>query len=211
MSKLAVLNTSGKEEGSVELPDEVFSGRVNSDILHQTVVMYRACLRQGNASTKERADVRGGGAKPFRQKGTGRARAGSSRSPLWKGGGVTFGPHKRDFSYTVPKRIKKSALKESLKAKFQDENLHCVNDLKDPLEKTKDFALILKGFKMQGKTLGILDGSDPSIQRVSRNIPSFILMRSQDVNAYDILRNKNVVVSQTGLKNLLDRIKKLGN
>ncbi len=127
--KLSILDIKGKESGSIDLPENIFSGRINTHVLHQAIVMYQACQRQGTASTKERACVNGGGKKPYRQKGTGRARAGSTRSPLWKGGGVTFGPHPRDFDYSIPKRIKKAALRESLHAKFLDKNLVCVNDL----------------------------------------------------------------------------------
>ncbi len=206
MAKVVVYNKEGKEHGSIEVPDEIFAGRINQDVLHQAVVMYQACLRQGTASTKQRGDVSGGGIKPFRQKGTGRARAGSSRSPLWKKGGVVFGPTPRDFSYAIPKKIRRAALRESLKAKYQAENLLCVDEMKDALKKTKDFAKILKALKLQGRIVAVLDGSDKSIPRVSRNIPSFVLRRAQDINAYDILRYKNLLITKTGLNNLLERI-----
>ncbi|MBU0469372.1 MAG: 50S ribosomal protein L4 [Candidatus Omnitrophica bacterium] len=207
MSKVAVLDIKGIEKENIDLSD-VFEGRVNTDVIHQAIVMYQASLRQGNASTKERAFVSGGGKKPHRQKGTGRARAGSSRSPLWHGGGVVFGPHPRDFGYTLPKKIKKAALLESLKAKLNDNNFYCVDDFTDSLSKTKEFAEILKNLKLSGRILAVLDGCDESITRVSRNIPRLSLMRSQDVNAYDILKNKNILVTKTALKNLTDRIKK---
>jgi large subunit ribosomal protein L4 len=181
---------------------------LNTDVIHQAVVMYRASLRQGNASTKERADVTGGGKKPYRQKGTGQARAGSSRSPLWRGGGVTFGPHPRDFGYTVPKKIKKAALRESLKAKSQDNNLHCIVDIKDNLSKTKEFAQMLKKLDIKGKILAVLDGSDASVVRTSRNIPSFHIARAQDINAYDVMRNKTLLVTKTAFMNLLERVRK---
>ncbi len=208
MTKLSVLDKKGAEVDSVDLPEEIFGGRLNADVIHQAVVMYQASLRQGNASTKERADVSGGGKKPHRQKGTGQARAGSSRSPLWHGGGVTFGPHPRDFGYTVPKKIKKAALRESLKAKSQDNDILCISDIKDSFSKTKEFAKFLKNLGLKGKILAVLDGSDESIARASRNIPSFNLMRSQDVNAYDILRNKKLLVTKTAFQGLLERVKK---
>ena len=125
MSKIVVLDIEGKEKEEIDLLN-IFDGRINSDVIHQAVIMYQASLRQGNASTKERAYVSGGGKKPYRQKGTGRARAGSNRSPLWHGGGVVFGPHPRDFGYTIPKKIKKAALRESLKAKFNNKALFCI-------------------------------------------------------------------------------------
>jgi len=206
--KVSVLNREGEERDAVEIPEGLFEQRVNTDVIHQSVVMYQAGLRQGNASTKERADVSGGGKKPFRQKGTGRARAGSSRSPLWHGGGVVFGPHPRDFSYTVPKKVKKSALRESLKAKFQANQLKCIEDLTDPIEKTKDFAQMLKHLDIKGKTLAALDGSDATVERVSRNIPTFNLMRAQDINAYDVMRNKNVIFTKSALIKVLERVTK---
>ena len=113
MSKLPVYNKDGKETDSVELPDEIFGAEINQDVIHQAITMYQASLRSGHASTKERGSVSGGGRKPWRQKGTGRARQGSIRSPLWHKGGVVFGPHPRDFSYTLPKKIKTAALRES--------------------------------------------------------------------------------------------------
>ena len=204
--KFPVLDTNGKEVENIDLPQEIFEAEVNKNILHQAVVMYQACARQGTASTKTRAEVSGGGIKPYRQKGTGRARVGSIRSPLRVGGGVVFGPHPRDFRYDVPKQIKRSALKESLNAKYKASDLLCVIDLKDSLNKTKEFAQILRNLKLKGKVLAILDGSDVNIYRVSRNIPYFKLMRSQDVNAYDVLKNKKLLLSKTALQNILARI-----
>ena len=119
MAELAVLNIKGKKAGSIPLPEDAFSGRVNTDVIHQVVTMYRATLRQGTANTKRRAEVAGGGKKPWRQKGTGRARHGSIRSPLWHKGGVIFGPHPRDFGFVIPQKVRVAAVRESLKAKFQ--------------------------------------------------------------------------------------------
>ena len=208
MVKCAVLDKNGKEQESINLPEEVFNGQVNTDVLHQAIVMYQACQRQGTVSTKNRNDVSGGNSKPFRQKGTGRARAGSTRSPLWHGGGVTFGPHPRDFRFSVPKAIRKSALKESLNAKFLSKDLHCIADLKEPINKTKEFAKILDGLNLKGKVLAILDGSDASIARVSRNIPRFNLMRASDVNAYDVLKVKNILITKTALTQIVERVTK---
>lgn len=208
MVKLAVLNKEGKESGSVDISDDIFGKYVNSDVIHQAVVMYQASLRQGNADTKERAEVSGGGRKPYKQKGTGRARAGSSRSPLWKGGGVTFGPTPRDFSYTLPQKLRLKALKESLNAKHQDGNLIIIDDLKEALTKTKEFATILKNLDINCKVLAVLDGSDESIMRVSKNITRFQLMRGQDVNAFHLIKFKKVILTKTALDNLINRIQK---
>lgn len=209
MSSLSVLSSEGKKLETIDLPAEIFAERINQDVIHQAVVMYQASLRQGNASTKTRKEISGGGIKPWRQKGTGRARHGSIRSPLWKGGGVVFGPHPRDFAYSVPKKVRQGALRETLNVKLQAQNLVCVDDFNKPLTKTKEFASILKKLSLSGsKVLAILDGCDPSIQRISRNLPYFNLMRSQDVNAYDIMRHKKILVSKTAFNNLLERITK---
>ncbi|MBF0521508.1 MAG: 50S ribosomal protein L4 [Candidatus Omnitrophica bacterium] len=206
--KFPVLDKNGKEKRSIELPDEIFKSRINTYVLHQAVVMYQASLRQGNASTKERSAVSGGGKKPFRQKGTGRARAGSSRSPLWHGGGKIFGPHPRDLGFPLPQKMRQAALRESLNAKVQDKNLICIEDLKEAIKKTKEFAQILKQLKLNGKILAVLDGSDSAIFKASRNIRAFDLTRAQDLNAYDVMKSKKLLVSETALKALLERIQK---
>ena len=208
MAKISVLNITGEAIEDIEISDDILNNNINQSVLHQAIVMYQACLRQGNASTKERGQVSGGGKKPYKQKGTGRARAGSSRSPLWSGGGVTFGPHPRDFRYTIPKKIKKKALQESLKAKYVQENLICCQDITDKLEKTKDFVSILKNLKIEKtKTLALLDGSFENIGLITRNIQFINLMRACDANAYDILKFKNLLITKSALDTLINRIK----
>jgi large subunit ribosomal protein L4 len=208
VSKFPVLDIEGKETGSIELPDEIFAGRVKKDILHQAVVMYQATQRQGTLGVKDKGAVSGGGKKPFRQKGTGRARAGSSRSPLWADGGVVFGPVMRDFGYSIPKKIKTAALRESLAAKFQGKDLVCITDISKSFSKTKEFTKILNNLKLNGKILALLDGSDASIQLVSRNISKFNMQRSADVNAYDVIKSKKLLVTKTAVQKLIDRITK---
>jgi large subunit ribosomal protein L4 len=208
MSQATIFDTTGKKTDTIELPKDIFDGKVNTAIIHQAIVQYQANLRQGTVSTKGHAEVSGGGKKPWRQKGTGRARQGSTRSPLWVGGGVVFGPKPRDFSYSIPRKIRRLALKESLKAKHEHKSLVFIVDIKQPFEKTKEFAKILKALKLQGKTLAVLEGSNPTITRVSRNIRAFNLMRAQDVNAYDILRSKNLLLSKSAFEFLVERIKK---
>lgn len=206
MLKLPVYNAEGKETETLELPENIFGAKINRPVLHQVTLMYQANLRSGQASTKERGAVSGGGRKPWRQKGTGRARAGSSRSPLWHKGGIVFGPHPRDFSYDVPRQIKTAALRESVNAKYAEKDLLCVADFKEKFAKTKEFANILSHLKVEGKVLALLDESDPSVVMVSRNIPHFHIMRAMDVTAYDILRNKKLLVTKSAFKNLLRRI-----
>jgi large subunit ribosomal protein L4 len=206
MAKLAIHDIKGKETGSFELPDGIFGGKVNQDVIQQAVLMYQANLRQGNASTKTRGEISGGGKKPWRQKGTGRARAGSTRSPLWHKGGIVFGPHPREFGYTVPKKVRVAALRESLNAKFQANQLVCVDNIQLPAAKTKEFAKILKAFKLKGKTLALLDGSKDEVTLASRNIPFLNTIRAGDVNAYDILKNKTILATKNAIENLLKRI-----
>ena len=207
MPSFPVHNSEGKKVEEIDLPEEIFGGRINNAILHQVVLMYQANERQGTASTKERGAVSGGGRKPWRQKGTGRARAGSIRSPLWRGGGVVFGPHPRDFSYSLPKKVKAAALRESMNAKYVAKELSCVDQFAVKSPKTKDFVKILKALKLDGKILAVQDTGETDISKASRNIPFFNLMRAQDVNAYDILRYNKLVVTKAGLKALLKRIK----
>lgn len=206
MSQIPVLDKSGKEVEKIDLPDQVFGGHVNSAVIHQAVVMYQACLREGNASTKERGAVSGGGKKPYRQKGTGRARAGSTRSPNYVGGGVVFGPHPREYRYAIPQKMRLCALKESLNAKYQADDLLCVTELTETFTKTKDFAKILKLWVDRGKILALLDGSDESVRLVSRNIPRFQITRAEDVNAYDVMRNKKLLLTKTALQKILKRL-----
>jgi len=206
MPELNVVDSQGKKSKSIELPKEKFGVHVNDAVIHQAVVMYHANTRQGNAATKDRSLVSGGGKKPWKQKGTGRARAGSSRSPLWKKGGITFGPVPRDFSVTVPKKVRIAALRESLNAKFLSNELICVEKVDVTSGKTKDFSKILENLKINGKVLALLDGSDVKVFQASRNIARLTLNRASDVNARDILCNKNLLVTKSALETLLKRI-----
>ncbi len=206
MPELTVLDSQGKKADSINLPNEQFGVHVQGAVIHQALVMYNANERQGNASTKDRSEVSGGGKKPWRQKGTGRARAGSSRSPLWKKGGIAFGPRPRDFSYDVPRKVKIAALRESLNAKFLSNELVCVEKFDVASGKTKDFAAMLAGLKLQGRILVVLEGADNKVMLASRNIRLLTLGRASDVNARDILSNKNILVTKPALQHLLKRI-----
>ena len=206
MPELTVVDIKGQKSASVELPQEQFGVHVRDAVIHQAVTMYRANRRQGTASTKGRAEVSGGGKKPWRQKGTGRARAGSSRSPLWKKGGITFGPKPRDFSFDVPRKVKTAALRESLNAKFLGNELVCIDKMEVPSGKTKDFVRILNDLKLQGRVLVVLDGVNEKSLLAGRNLPQVSMARAADVNAKDVLSNKNVLVTKTALETLLKRI-----
>jgi large subunit ribosomal protein L4 len=206
MPELNVVDVTGKKAESVKLPKEQFGVHVRDAVIHQAVVMYNANQRQGTASTKTRSEVSGGGKKPWAQKGTGRARQGSTRSPLWKKGGITFGPKPRDFGYSVSKKTRVVALRESLNAKFLGNNLLCVDNLEVPSGKTKDFEAILQNLNLEGRTLAVLDGTNEKTLLASRNIARLTLVRALDANAADIMSNKNVLVTKEALKTLLKRI-----
>jgi large subunit ribosomal protein L4 len=206
MPELNVVDIKGKKAASVELPNEKFGVHVHDAVIHQAVVMYNANIRQGNVSTKGRAEVSGGGKKPWRQKGTGRARAGSSRSPLWKKGGITFGPKPRDFGYEVPRKVRIAALRETLNAKFLSNQLVCVDKIDITSGKTKDFAAVLNTLKLEGRTLVLLEGASEKTVLATRNIANVNLMRALDVNAADVMNNKNLLVTKEALQTLLKRI-----
>jgi len=204
-----VYSLSGKKVDKFKLDPKVFSGEVNKPLLHQAIVMYSANKRQGTASTKTRKDVRGGGRKPWRQKGTGRARVGSIRSPLWRGGGVIFGPHPRDFSYSLPKKMKRLAVISSLSAKTKDNQITVLEkdpELKKP--RTKDMAKVLMALKTyRKKVLFLCSERDPNLMRSCRNIENLSLKACDDFNAYDVISNSKVLFSRETHERLVKRLK----
>jgi len=206
MPNIPIHNLAGKKVEDLNVSDTILGGVVNQDVLHQTIVMYQACQRQGTLSTKERGAVSGGGIKPWRQKGTGQARAGSIRSPVWRGGGTVFGPTPRDFSYSIPKKVRVAALRASINAKLHSKDLFCVDKISVMSPKTKEFVKILSGLKLKGKILAVLDKQDKDFTLASRNVPFFNLMRAEDVTAYDILRSNKVLITKTALNHLIKRI-----
>ncbi|MBU4477514.1 MAG: 50S ribosomal protein L4 [Candidatus Omnitrophica bacterium] len=208
MFTLPVANLSGKEVGKVELDEKLFDGKVNIPLLHQAVLMYAANKRQGTASTKTRANVSGGNSKPWRQKGTGRARVGSSRSPLWRKGGVVFGPHPRDYSYQLPKKMKNRALLSSLNSRLNDNLVVVLDALNIDSGKTKDFAKALQTLRLERKVLFVCDKPSDLALRSSRNIKTVGLTQWETVNAADVLRYDKLVLTQKALENLTARLKK---
>ncbi len=204
---IPVYNSKGKEIERFALDKELFSGEVNRGVLYQVLLMYNANRRSGTASTKTRRDVSGGGKKPWRQKGTGRARAGSIRSPLWRGGGVIFGPHPRDFHYDLPKKIKKVALLSSLNSKFVDNKMLGIDmiDIDEP--KTKKFKAVLDALKLKGKSLFVLDGIDEKIKRASRNLKEVCIKNYKDFSTIDVLTCENIVISKPALGKWSERFK----
>lgn len=193
-----VYSLAGKKIDKFKLNPDVFNARVNRTLLHQAVVMYRANQRQGTVSTKKRGEVRGGGKKPWRQKGTGRARAGSIRSPLWRGGGVVFGPTPRDFSYSLPKKMKRLAIISGLSAKTKDNEIIVL--AKDPemsKPKTKEMAKILLALKTYNKkALLLYHKEDENLMKSCRNIKNLTLRLCRDFNVYDVLSNSRILFSR---------------
>ncbi len=206
-TSLPVYNSKGKEVETIELAKEIFDGKVNKGVLYHAVRSYNANQRQGTASTKTISEVSGGGKKPWAQKGTGRARAGSIRSPLWRGGGITFGPHPRDYHYKIPKKVKRLALVSALNSKWLEKNLIIIDSLSVDEPKTKKFKEILDALKLKGKTLFIVDMIDDKVARAASNLKEVKLKNCQDFSTADLLLSDKVVLSKAALNKLPERLK----
>ena len=193
--KLRLHDAQGKSLGHIDVLDDVFDARANPALVHQVVVAQQANARQGTASTKTRAEVSGGGRKPWRQKGTGRARAGSNRSPIWRGGGVIFGPRPRSYVQRTPKRMRRAALKATLSAKIREGELVVVDRLRLPEPKTKHFVAMMEALGVSGSVLLIGDGTDPSVLRCARNVPKLKMIPAFQLSAVDLLRHGRVVMT----------------
>ena len=208
---LPIYNTEGKEIDRIKLDTTIFDGTINTAAVYQVVTAYRANQRKGLASTKTRGEVSGGGRKPWKQKGTGRARVGSIRSPLWRHGGVIFGPHPRDFSYTIPKKIKVLALKSVLCAKLKENNFIVLDNLKIEKPKTKEVIKVFYNLKIDPrkiKVLLLLDKVDNNLKLALRNINFLNFNLAKDTNTYEVLAAHKLIITKEGLKELTDRIKK---
>ncbi|GAN33667.1 MAG: 50S ribosomal protein L4 [Candidatus Brocadia sinica] len=199
---IPVYNKVGEKIDSVQL-DERFGGPVRKTLLRDAVLMYEANKRQGNASTKTKGEVAGGGKKPWVQKHTGRARAGSIRSPLWKGGGVVFGPKPREYSYAIPKKARKQALFSALTARVRDNELVVVEDLNFDAPKTKQMVEILKALGINGlRCLIVIPNANEMVWKSARNIPSVKVMNSAELNAYEVLKPEKVLLTREALGNI---------
>jgi large subunit ribosomal protein L4 len=202
MPQVEVINKESKSIGTLELPPEIFGTEVKKVLLHEVVRNYLANQRQGSASTKTRGLVKGGGRKPYRQKGTGRARAGSIRSPLWRGGGTVFGPRPRDYSYKLPKKVKWAALSSALTAKLSDGELMVVDGLPVPEPKTKLLAGLLKGLGLNKSTLIIIPDKDVALELAARNIPRVDVARVSELNAYAVLSHEKVIITKAAVEKM---------
>ena len=202
MLKVDVLDMKGKKVKDIELNENVFGVDVNDIVVHTALVNYLANQRQGTGSTKTRAEVRGGGRKPWRQKGTGRARQGSIRAPQWMKGGIALGPKPRSYKYAIPKKMRKLALKSVLTSKVKEKELIVVDKLELKEIKTKEMARILNNLKVEGKAVILLPEKDEVVQKSARNIEGVKTLQVGTINVYDLLKHKNLVVTEDTVKKL---------
>ena len=195
MAKVAVYNMEGKEVGTLDLNDAVFGVEVNEHLVHMAVLQQLANNRQGTQKAKTRSEVRGGGRKPWRQKGTGHARQGSTRAPQWTGGGVVFAPVPRDYSFKINKKEKRAALKSALTSRVQENKLIVVDELKLDEIKTKKFAEVMKNLNVD-KALVVINDNDQNIVMSAKNIPTVKVAQTNTINVFDILKYSTVVVTK---------------
>ena len=196
MTKVSVLSQTGASVGEIELNDAIFGITPNEAVLFDAVIAQRASLRQGNHKVKNRSEVAGGGRKPWRQKGTGRARQGSIRSPQWRGGGIVFGPTPRSYSYKLPKKVRRLALKSALSAKVLEQNFVVLDALNLDAPKTKDFAAILKALEINKKALFVTAELNENVALSARNIPGVTVLTATGINVLDLLGHDKVVFTK---------------
>ena len=198
MAKVSVFNMEGKEVGSMDLNDSIFAVEINEHLVHMAVVQQLANNRQGTQKAKTRSEVSGGGRKPWRQKGTGHARQGSTRSPQWTGGGVVFAPTPRDYSFKLNKKEKRAALKSALTSVVNENKFIVVDEFKLDAIKTKDFAKVLTNLNVE-KALVVLDSNDKNVVMSAKNIPTVKTALTNTINVYDILKYNTVVVTKAAV------------
>ncbi|NIQ38449.1 MAG: 50S ribosomal protein L4 [Proteobacteria bacterium] len=204
MSSLNVYSNAKKKVSEIDLDDRIFNSDVKDHLIYDVVRMQMARKRSGSASTKTRSMIRGGGAKPWRQKGTGRARVGTIRSPLWRGGGVVFGPHPKKYDIPVPKKVRKGALRSLLSLKNKEGKLWVLKDLKFGEIKTKKFAQFMETFGFDNALI-VLPERDINVEKSARNVPGVKVLRVEGLNVYDLLSHENVVF----LKEAVQRIQEV--
>jgi large subunit ribosomal protein L4 len=203
MATAIVYGTDGTESGKMELPEKLFGGEINEHVIHEAVVAYLANQRQGTASSKERSDVRGGGSKPYRQKGPGRARAGTIRSPIFRGGGVVFGPHPRDYDKKLPRKIKRLALLSSLSSRASDGDIVVIKALDFDEPKTSRFVGLLRGVDVADKkVLVVADNPSEATVKSAQNIPGVALIRAEMVNAYHVMWADKIMFTEGAISKM---------
>jgi large subunit ribosomal protein L4 len=206
-TRLQVYDMKGKAVDNIQLDAKLFDGKVNKALLYEAKKMYEANTHRGTGSTKTRSEVKGGGQKPWRQKGTGRARVGSSRNPIWRHGGVTFAPKPRDFGYSLPKKALKQALLSSLNARLVEQMIKPVVKIEMSEAKTKDFKSMLDSLKVDGKALVVVDAMSDAVKLSSRNLKKVNIKEGRSVNARDILVNDYLIIEKEALEKIAERLK----
>ena len=204
MPQTNLYDKTGKNVGSVELSDELFAAPVNAAVLHQVVTAQLAGRRTGTHDTKTRGEVAGGGAKPYRQKGTGRARQGSRRAPHYAGGGVVFGPHPRSYEQRLPKRMKRLALHGALTSKFDDGAIRVVDELGLDAPKTRELVGYFDALKVGGRILVVANGGDQNLELSARNLPGVTVIRADSLNIVDILNADTLLITQPSLSKMAE-------
>jgi large subunit ribosomal protein L4 len=200
MPKVALYNQNGTQVGDIELSDAVFGIEPNESVLHDAVVMQQASLRQGTHDVKGRSEVRGGGRKPWRQKGTGRARQGSIRSPQWVGGGVVFGPTPRSYSYKLPKKVRRLAIKSALASKVKTEEIVVLEALNLDAPKTKEMVSVLNGLSADRKALVVTADYNDNVALSARNIPGVTFVTAEGINVLDVLKHDKLVITKDAVQ-----------
>jgi len=198
--EVEVLNMEGKKVRTVELPPEIFEAPINIDLMHQAMVMQMANARLGTHETKVKSDVSGGGRKPWRQKGTGRARQGSIRSPQWRGGGIVFGPTPRSYSFKLPKKVRRLALKSALSTKVGEQNFLVLDALTFAAPKTKEFTQVLKALSIEKKALFVTADLDENVALSARNIPGVTVVTASGISVLDLLGHDKVVFTKAAVE-----------
>ncbi|PRP48976.1 50S ribosomal protein L4 [Bacillus halotolerans] len=200
MPKVALYNQNGSTAGDIELNASVFGIEPNESVVFDAILMQRASLRQGSHKVKNRSEVRGGGRKPWRQKGTGRARQGSIRSPQWRGGGVVFGPTPRSYSYKLPKKVRRLAIKSVLSSKVNDNNIIVLEDLTLDTAKTKEMAAILKGLSVEKKALIVTADANEAVALSARNISGVTVVEANGINVLDVVNHEKLLITKAAVE-----------
>ncbi|MFJ8247832.1 50S ribosomal protein L4 [Peribacillus asahii] len=200
MPKVTLFNQAGSQVGDIELNDSVFGIEPNNHVLFEAIVMQRASLRQGTHKVKNRSEVAGGGRKPWKQKGTGRARQGSIRSPQWRGGGTVFGPTPRSYAYKLPKKVRRLAIKSALSAKALEENILVLESLSFEAPKTKEFVAVLNNLSVDTKALVVTNGVDEKVALSARNIPGVTVVEADGLNVLDVVSHNKLILTKSAVE-----------
>jgi large subunit ribosomal protein L4 len=202
MPEIPLYNMEGKKTGSLPVSEEIFDAPVNESVMHQALIRQMANMRRGTHSTKTRGEVAGGGRKPWRQKGTGRARHGSIRSPLWRGGGITFGPRPRDYSQSMPKNMRRLAICGALTTKVMNQNMFALEDLKFEVPRTKQFIEMMEKLEVPQSVLFLIDGNNFEVEKSASNIQGVKIITLDTINIYDILKYEKLVATKDAIQHL---------